>query len=127
MPERINGVITSPPYVGLIDYHEQHRYAYEFLGLPDRIDLEICPAVKGSSQSAKEEYKRNIAEAFRHTAQYMDSGSRIIIVIHDKDDLYPQIADMCGFEVEGVLKRHVDRRTGRRANEFYENIFVWKN
>ena len=26
-------VLTSPPYVGLIDYHEQHRYAYELLGL----------------------------------------------------------------------------------------------
>lgn len=127
LPERINGVITSPPYVGLIDYHEQHRYAYEFLSLPDRRDLEIGPAVKGSSQGAREEYKRDIAEAFRHTAQYMDSGGRIIVVIHDKDDLYPQIADMCGFEVEGVLKSHVDRRTGRRANEFYESIFVWKN
>ena len=23
-----DGVITSPPYTGLIDYHEQHRYAY---------------------------------------------------------------------------------------------------
>ena len=23
------GVVTSPPYPGLIDYHEQHRYAYE--------------------------------------------------------------------------------------------------
>ena len=27
-------VITSPPYVCLIDYHEQHRYAYELLNLP---------------------------------------------------------------------------------------------
>jgi hypothetical protein len=23
-----DGVVTSPPYPGLIDYHEQHRYAY---------------------------------------------------------------------------------------------------
>ena len=33
---RPDGVITSPPYPGLIDYHEQHRYAYELLGLEDR-------------------------------------------------------------------------------------------
>ncbi|HZT53165.1 MAG TPA: DNA methyltransferase, partial [Gaiellaceae bacterium] len=26
-----DGVLTSPPYPGLIDYHEQHRYAYELL------------------------------------------------------------------------------------------------
>ncbi len=30
-----DGVVTSPPYPGLIDYHEQHRYAYELLGLTD--------------------------------------------------------------------------------------------
>src|SRR3954470_15396571 len=26
--ETFDGVLTSPPYPGLIDYHEQHRYAY---------------------------------------------------------------------------------------------------
>src|SRR5919109_4715987 len=30
-----DGVITSPPYPGLIDYHEQHRYAYELIGIDD--------------------------------------------------------------------------------------------
>jgi hypothetical protein len=30
---RYDGVLTSPPYPGLIDYHEQHRYAYELPGL----------------------------------------------------------------------------------------------
>ena len=34
---RFDGVITSPPYPGLIDYHEQHRYAYELLGLEDQV------------------------------------------------------------------------------------------
>jgi len=29
----IDGVITSPPYVGLIDYHDQHAYAYHLLGV----------------------------------------------------------------------------------------------
>ena len=36
-----DGVVTSPPYPGLIDYHEQHRYAYELLGLDDRRELEV--------------------------------------------------------------------------------------
>ena len=36
LPWRAAGIITSPPYPGLIDYHEQHRYAYELLGLRDR-------------------------------------------------------------------------------------------
>ena len=38
LPARPDGVFTSPPYPGLIDYHEQHRYAYELLGLVDRRD-----------------------------------------------------------------------------------------
>ena len=36
LPGPFDGVVTSPPYPGLIDYHEQHRYAYELLGLDDQ-------------------------------------------------------------------------------------------
>ena len=39
-----DGVVTSPPYPGLIDYHEQHRYAYELLGLDDLRELELGAA-----------------------------------------------------------------------------------
>jgi len=46
---KFKAVITSPPYIGLIDYHEQHRYAYELFGLPTNEDLEIGPASNGSS------------------------------------------------------------------------------
>src|SRR5207302_535083 len=31
LPGTFDAVVTSPPYPGLIDYHEQHRYAYELL------------------------------------------------------------------------------------------------
>jgi hypothetical protein len=33
---------------GLIDYHEQHRYAYELLGLDDRRELELGAAEAGT-------------------------------------------------------------------------------
>ena len=42
-----DGILTSPPYPGLIDYHEQHRYAYELLGLDDRREREIGAAAVG--------------------------------------------------------------------------------
>jgi hypothetical protein len=35
-PGPVDLVLTSPPYPGLIDYHEQHAYAYELLGLERR-------------------------------------------------------------------------------------------
>ena len=47
-PGRYDGVLTSPPYPGLIDYHEQHRYAYELLGLDDRRELEVGAAAAGN-------------------------------------------------------------------------------
>ncbi len=43
---KFDGLITSPPYPGRIDYHEQHRYAYELLGLEDRRTDEIGAAEK---------------------------------------------------------------------------------
>src|SRR5437016_23202 len=41
-----DGVVTSPPYPGLIDYHEQHRTAYELLRLDDLRELELGAAAE---------------------------------------------------------------------------------
>jgi hypothetical protein len=126
LPSFIDGVITSPPYVGLIDYHEQHRYAYELLGLPVKSEDELGAAFKGSSQTAKEVYKRGITEVFTHAGEYMKRGGRLVIIVHDRDNLYGDIAAQCGFEVEDTVGRHVNRRTGRRSHEFFEEVFVWR-
>ena len=122
----IDGVITSPPYVGLIDYHDQHAYAYHLLGLEDRRDAEIGPAANGSGSGAKRQYQMDIAAVFRNCVKSMTKGGWLIVVIHDSASLYPEIASMCGVEVVAVLDRHVNRRTGRRSNEFYESIFIWR-
>jgi len=122
----IDGVITSPPYVGLIDYHDQHAYAYHLLGLQDRRGAEIGPAVNGSSQGAKKQYQLHIAQVFRRAVRAMPTGGLLVIVIHDSANLYPEIAGLCGVETVAQLDRHVNRRTGRRSAEFYESIFVWR-
>ena len=125
-PGNIDGIITSPPYVGLIDYHEQHRYAYELLGLEDRSAEEIGSASKKSTLAAKKEYQNLIAEVFINALRYMPSSGYLIVVAGDRHNLYPEIAEMCNVEEEAVIKRHVNRRTGRRSSEFYESIFIWK-
>jgi len=122
----IDGVITSPPYVGLIDYHEQHAYAYHLLGLKDRRYAEIGPASKGSSVNARRQYQLNIARVFQKSVKSMKSGGKLIIVAHDSADLYPEIASMCGVEEVATVNRHVNRRTGRRSSEFFESIFIWR-
>ena len=35
MKNKIAGIFSSPPYIGLIDYHEQHAYAYDVFGLQE--------------------------------------------------------------------------------------------
>lgn len=56
----------------------------------------------------------------------MPAGAPLIVVANDRHDLYPQIATLIGVEVEGVVRRHVNRRTGMRSSEYYESVFVWK-
>src|SRR5512145_2637410 len=47
-----DAVITSPPYPGLIDYHEQHRYAYELLGLDEHRGAELGRPARGVGRAA---------------------------------------------------------------------------
>jgi hypothetical protein len=47
-----------------------------------------------------------------------------VIVVNDRRDLYPEILERAGLRLEERLLRHVNRRTGRRAGEFYEEVLV---
>jgi hypothetical protein len=124
LPQRPTGIITSPPYPGLIDYHEQHRYAYELLGLPDLRDHEIGAATSGTSRRAIGDYVESVAATFRNARLQMDSDAPVIIVVNDRRDLYGEILERAGLILEQRLRRHVNRRTGRRAGEFFEDVLV---
>jgi hypothetical protein len=116
-----DGVLTSPPYPGLIDYHEQHRYAYELLGLQERRELELG---KGSTKAALEDYSKGIADALANAASALAPGAPVLVVVNDRRDLYPDILERAGLKLEERLRRHVNRRTGRRAGEYYEDVLV---
>lgn len=123
---RIDGVITSPPYVGLIDYHEQHAYAYQLLGLEDNRQSEIGAAVNGSSGKAKRQYIEDLAAVFQHAKEAMSVGGRMIVIASDRANLYGELAERVGVHVEGVVERHVNRRTGIRSSDFFESVFIWR-
>jgi DNA methylase len=118
------GVITSPPYPGLIDYHEQHRYAYELLRLPDRSRLEIGAAASGRSKPALARYVASMSDVFANTSSQLAGGSPVIVVVNDSHGLYPEILARAGLQLEERITRHVNRRTGRRAGEFFEDVLV---
>jgi len=117
-------VFTSPPYVGLIDYHEQHRYAYELLELPKREELEIGPASKGVSKEAKNRYIEGINFVWANIIKSLKDGGILAIVVGDKWGLYN--AKQAGFKEIDRIKRHVNRRTGRRNSDFYEEVLIWR-
>lgn len=120
-------ILTSPPYVGLIDYHEQHRYAYELLELENNETSEIGAAMKGSSEKAKRSYKEDMIAVFANSRCYINKRrGRAIVVVNDKYGLYEDIAKESGFKLEGVVTRHVNRRTGRRSSDFYEQVLIWR-
>ncbi|MYA87818.1 MAG: class I SAM-dependent methyltransferase [Boseongicola sp. SB0662_bin_57] len=124
LPHGIDMVFTSPPYLGLIDYHEQHRYSYELLGLQTNEGEEIGSATKGVSNGAKQEYIESINGVLSHTRNHMTRGGIMCIVVHDKYNLYDPAK--VGFKSIGRVERHVNRRTGRRNHAFHESILIWK-
>jgi DNA methylase len=119
-----DAVITSPPYPGLIDYHEQHRYAYELLGLDDRRQLEVGAAAAGTSKAALGAYSDGIVAVLSNVRSALGPGTPIAIVVNDRRELYPDILDRTELRLEERLRRHVNRRTGRRAGEFYEDVLI---
>jgi DNA modification methylase len=123
---RIDGIFTSPPYVGLIDYHEQHRYAYELFDFPRKDELEIGPAVKGQNGNAKGEYVKGIVDALKNVSKNLISGALIFIVANDKFNLYPEIGKQNGFKLIDVFHRPVLMRTERDENKFFESIFYFE-
>jgi DNA modification methylase len=124
LPERIDGIVTSPPYPGLIDYHEQHRYAYELLGLDDRRELELGAAAAGTARGALDAYCDGIAETLARARPAFGPEATAAVVVNDRRDLYDEIARRAGYSIARRDVRHVNRRTGRRAGEYFEQI-LW--
>jgi len=119
-----DGVVTSPPYPGLIDYHEQHRYAYELLRLDDCREIEVGAGAAGTSRAALEAYSDGIAATFRNVQRSLRPGAPVVIVVNDRRKLYPDILARAGLREERRHRRHVNRRTGRRAGEYFEDVLI---
>lgn len=123
---QVDMVITSPPYVGLIDYHEQHRYAYELLGLRMQEQEEIGAAFKGNSEKARRDYIDGIAQVFSNLLPYLKKDGVAAVVVNDKFRLYEELPSKIGYRFDQAITRHVNRRTGRRSTDFYEEILIWR-
>lgn len=120
---QIDGIFTSPPYVGQIDYHDQHIYAYELFGYPRQDELEIGPKKKGKSKQAQKEYVEGITAVLRNMQPLIKPDGKIFIVANDRFHLYPEIARLSGLRIVDEFYRAVTKRTEQGDDPYQETIF----
>ena len=119
----INGIFTSPPYVGQIDYHENHRYAYELFGIPRKDKNEIGRKKLGKGKKARENYQENISAVFRNVSKALHPDAKIFIVANDKFKLYDKIIKDAGLRKIGYKARPVEARAEGDKAPYSEKIF----
>jgi len=125
--QKITGIFCSPPYVGQIDYHEQHAYAYDLLGFKRKDNLEIGPLYNGQGQEARQSYVQGITDVLNNCKQYLKTDFDIFLVANDKYNLYTEIAEKSGMKIVNQFKRPVLNRTERDRNPYSEIIFHFKS
>ena len=124
--QKIRGVFSSPPYVGQIDYHEQHAYAYELFKITRHDEDEIGPLFRGKGKAAQQSYCDGIAKVLNNIKPYLCEDYDIFLVANDKHNLYPQIAAQAGMEIVNQFKRPVLNRSEGDKSPYAEIIFHLK-
>lgn len=124
--QKIKGIFSSPPYVGLIDYHEQHAYAYDLFGFERKDELEIGPLYKGRGREAKESYAQGISDVINNCKKFLVKDYDIFLVANDRSNLYPTIAEKAGMKIVNQYKRPVLNRTEKDKGAYSEIIFHLK-
>ena len=120
---KIRGIFSSPPYVGLINYHEQHEYAYELFGYSKNDDAEIGPLSRGKGKQARLEYVDSISKVLINCGQFMADEFDVFLVANDKFGLYPEIASLAGLKIVNEYKRPVLNRAEGNKGVYCESIF----
>ncbi len=124
--QKISGIFSSPPYVGLINYHEQHAYAYDLFGLKRKDELEIGPLFKGQGSEAKKSYIEGISAVLINCKKYLKEDYNVFLVANDKYDMYTKIAEKSGMRIVQQFKRPVLNRTEKDKAAYSESIFHFK-
>lgn len=124
---KIRGIFSSPPYVGLIDYHEQHAYSYDLFKLKRKDNQEIGPLFKGKGKAARESYIIGISDVLLNCKKFLAKDYDIFLVSNDNYNLYPLIARMAGMVIVNQYKRPVLNRTEKDKHAYAEIIFHLKD
>jgi hypothetical protein len=124
--QKIRGIFSSPPYIGMIDYHEQHAYAYEAFDFIRRDSHEIGAQFSGKSKSAKHEYVQAMADVLQNSKRFLCDDYDVFLVANDDSNLYPKIVTRAGMRIVNEYKRPVLNRTEKNRTAYSETIFHLK-
>jgi hypothetical protein len=124
--QKIKGIFSSPPYVGLIDYHEQHAYAYDLLGFERKDELEIGAFFKGKTKKARENYIQGISDVLNNCKRFLADDYDVFLVANDKYGMYPTIAQKAKMRIVNQFHRPVLNRTEKDKTAYSETIFHLK-
>ncbi|MEL3908636.1 MAG: DNA methyltransferase [Treponemataceae bacterium] len=119
----ISGIFSSPPYVGLIDYHEQHAYAYDLFKFERNDKSEIGSLFNGTGKPAQDSYVKGISAVLNNTKKYLKENYNVFLVANDKFNLYPTIAEKAGMKIINEYHRPVLNRTEKDKSAYSEIIF----
>ena len=125
--QKIKGIFSSPPYVGLINYHEQHAYAYDLFGFQRKDELEIGPLFRGKGKEARNSYVEGVSAVLRNCTRFLTEDYDVFLVANDKLDMYPTIAARSGMQIVNQYKRPVLNRTEKDKGAYAESIFHLKS
>ena len=120
---KINGIFSSPPYVGMIDYHEQHAYAYDLFGFKRHDESEIGPLFKGKGKEAQRSYVEGISQVLLNCKRFLAEGYNVFLVANDKHNLYPTIANNAEMQIVNTFRRPVLNRSEKDKAAYSETIF----
>ncbi len=124
--KKIDGIFSSPPYIGLINYHEQHAYAYDLLGFKRADNLEIGPLFRGQGVEARKSYIKGISDVLNNCKKFLKNNYDVFLVANDKYGLYPQIALASNMKIVNEYKRPVLNRVEKNKSAYSEIIFHMK-
>jgi hypothetical protein len=73
---------------------------------------------------AKRKYSEEIGQVLANVRSHLNPNGKVVIVVNDKHNIYADITQQNGLIIEQRLRRHVNRRTGRRAGDFFEEVLI---
>jgi len=129
--ESVDLVVTSPPYIGVIDYTRANRLLYLWMDWPfdsDRKD-EIGARFKRSRLNTVAEYRADMTRAWTEIVRVMRPGAYCAVVIGESrrqpgtvaqtlGDLAELAAPVWGPVLRNPSRRRVSERIGREAVEY---------